>query len=63
MAHAGVKRQSQLAEKTGLTKSQLSLIFNEKAKGLTFKTLDRLCEALDCGVGDILEYVPGERQE
>ncbi len=27
-----------------------------KAKGIRFMTLDRICKALDCKPGDILEY-------
>ena len=27
------------------------------------KTLERLCEILDCGVGDIIEYIPDDRIE
>jgi putative transcriptional regulator len=61
MAKAGIKKQTELARQARMTKSQLSLLFNEKAKGLTFKTLDKLCEALDCGVGDILEHIPNKR--
>ena len=60
MAHAGLRRQKELAEKTGLTESHISKISQEKSGGISYKTLDRLCEALGCGVGDILEHVPNE---
>lgn len=30
-------------------------------KAITTKTLDALCEILDCSVSEILEYVPPEK--
>ena len=35
----------------------LSILKNEKAKGVRFETLNKICAALDCQPGDILEYV------
>lgn len=32
-------------------------------KNITMKTLDRLCELLDCQPGDLIEYVPDQKQE
>lgn len=29
-------------------------------KNITMKTLDRLCELLDCQPGDLIEYVPDQ---
>lgn len=31
-----------------------------KGKSITFETLNRICEYLNCQPGDILEYVPDE---
>jgi hypothetical protein len=31
-----------------------------KVKGVHFETLERICEALECQPGDILEFRPGE---
>ncbi len=45
-----------LAEKIGITISNLSILKNGKAKAVKVSTLIRLCEALDCQPGDILEY-------
>lgn len=60
MAKAGIRKQTELAHLAGLTKSQVSRLFQEKTTGINWRTLDRLCAALDCKVGDILEYVPDE---
>ena len=52
----------ELAEKVGLTQSNLSILKTGKAKAVRFSTLSALCKALDCQPGDILEYQPGEEE-
>ncbi|MED4156305.1 helix-turn-helix transcriptional regulator [Priestia sp. FSL R5-0597] len=49
-----------LAERVGITKSNLSILKNEKAKAIRFTTLDTICKVLECQPGDILEYVEEE---
>ena len=50
----------ELAEKIGITPSNLSILKTGKAKALRFTTMESLCQALDCQPGDILEYRPME---
>lgn len=45
-----------LAEQVGLSETQLSLFRSGKVKGIRFRTLARLCAALDCKPGDLLDY-------
>ncbi|MGI5826439.1 MAG: helix-turn-helix domain-containing protein [Patescibacteria group bacterium] len=47
---------TELAEKVGITMSNLSILKNGKAKAIRFSTLEAICKALDCQPGDILEY-------
>ena len=47
---------TELAEKVGITIANVSVLKNGKAKALKISTLVKLCEALDCQPGDILEY-------
>lgn len=47
---------SQLAEQIDLTPANLSILKNNKARAVRFATLDAICKALDCEVGDIIEY-------
>lgn len=47
---------TELAEKVGITIANVSVLKNGKAKALKISTLQKLCEALDCQPGDILEY-------
>ncbi len=51
---------NELSEKVGITISNLSILKNERAKGVRFETLNNICKALDCQPGDIIEYVEEE---
>jgi putative transcriptional regulator len=44
-----------LAAAIGITEANLSLLKSGKVKGVRFETLARLCEALDCKPGDLLD--------
>ena len=47
---------NELSEKVGITLANLSILKNNKARAVRFSTLDAICKALGCEVGDILEY-------
>ena len=47
-----------LASQVGITEANLSLLKTGKVKGVRFKTLDRICAALACQPGDLLEWEP-----
>ncbi len=47
---------TQLSEKVGITMANISILKNGKAKAIKISTLTKLCEALECQPGDILEY-------
>lgn len=49
---------TELSERVGITMANISILKNGKAKALKVTTLAKLCEALDCQPGDILEYRP-----
>ena len=48
----------ELAERIGISPTNLSILQTGKAKAVRFTTLDAICKALDCQPGDILEYRP-----
>ena len=50
----------ELAEKVGISATNLSILKTGKAKAIRFTTLDAICKELDCQPGDILEYRPDE---
>ena len=47
---------TELSEKVGITMANLSILKNGKAKAVRFSTLEAICEALECQVGDVMEY-------
>ena len=49
-------RSNQLADAIGITEANLSLLKNGKIKGVKLETLNKLCIALDCQPGDLLEF-------
>ncbi len=53
---------TELAEKVGITITNISILKNGKAKALKISTLAKLCAALDCQPGDILEYRKGRNE-
>ena len=46
----------ELAEKVGITPTNLSILKTNKAKAIRFSTLEKICEVLDCKPVDILDY-------
>ena len=51
---------TELSERVGITIANVSVLKNGKAKALKMSTLAKLCEALDCQPGDLLEYRKGD---
>jgi len=46
----------QLARQVGLSETQLSLFRSGKVRGIRFSTLARLCAALECRPGELIDY-------
>ena len=51
----GIKARD-LAQQVGLSETQLSLFRSGKVKGIRFRTLAKLCAALECRPRDLLDY-------
>ena len=51
---------TELSERVGITLANLSILKNGRAKAVRVETLNKLCAALDCQPGDILQYVDDE---
>ncbi len=47
---------NELARRVDITLANLSILKNGKAKAVKLSTLAKLCAALDCQPGDLLEY-------
>ena len=51
----GIKARD-LAAQVGISETQLSLFRAGKVKGIRFRTLAKLCAALECRPRDLLDY-------
>jgi putative transcriptional regulator len=49
-------RSRELAERIGVAEQNVSLLKSGKVKGVRFDTLEKICEALECQPGDLLEW-------
>lgn len=61
-----VKRKmklTELADKVGITISNLSILKQGKAKAIRFSTLEAICRELNCQPGDLLEYSSDDSDE
>lgn len=47
---------TELSGKVGITMSNISILKNGKAKAIKVDTLDKICRALSCQPGEILEW-------
>lgn len=57
------KKKMKIAELCRLTNLSYIAVFNlyhEKSKGIDFKTLDKICEVLECNTQDLLEFAPNK---
>lgn len=60
----GEKRwtQKDLAEATGIRPSTINEWYHEIVLRLNVDHIDKICEALNCNITDLLEYIPNERK-
>lgn len=47
---------TELSNRVGITMANISILKNGKAKAIRMETLDKICAALKCQPGDILEW-------
>ena len=53
-------KSKDLAEHIGISTQNLSLLKTGQVRGIRFETLAKICAALDCQPGDLLEAVPDD---
>lgn len=54
---------TELAERVGITIANMSILKTGKAKAIKVSTLVKICDALDCQPGDILEFRRKEKEK
>ncbi|KPG82337.1 helix-turn-helix transcriptional regulator [Frigoribacterium sp. RIT-PI-h] len=48
----------ELSQRVGVTTVNLSILKNGHAKAIRFSTLEAICDALDCTIGQLLQLDP-----
>lgn len=54
--------QKQLSDLTGIRPATISNLWHEKAIRIEFEQIDKICEALDCQPGDLIEHIPNKKE-
>lgn len=54
---------TEVAQACGIHRITLSKMVNRRGYNATTTNLDRLCRYFQCGIGELLEYVPDEELE
>ncbi len=52
--------QSELSKKTGIRMGTINKLYHGVAERIDIEHLDKICEALDCSLSDILEHRPNK---
>ena len=50
--------QSALAKATNIRPATISKMYYEESKRLDISQLNHICQVFNCGISDLLEYVP-----
>jgi len=52
----------ELSKATGIAVNNLSILKTNKARAIRFSTLNALCKALNCTPGELIEFLPDEKE-
>lgn len=53
-------KMAELSRMTGVSKTTINAMYHDRVRKIDYGVLERICEALDCGLSDVLEYVEEE---
>jgi len=51
------EKVSECSESTGINKNTLYALYHERTQRIELDVLDKLCEHLECSVGELFEHV------
>ncbi len=49
---------SELQRMTGLSQTAIINLYYDKTKSVSFDTMNKLCNALECNTQDLFEHIP-----
>jgi putative transcriptional regulator len=53
--------QAELARKTGIRPSTITMYYHEFIKRINVEDLAKICDALDCKLDELIEYIPKKK--
>lgn len=56
-----LKSITEVSEYTGISRNALTNLYYRRTKGINFDTIDKLCNYFNCGIEDIIEFIPDEK--
>ena len=51
-----------VCDKTGISRTAISMLYHDKKTGMDFSTLSKLCKLFNCKPNDLLEYYDSEEE-
>ncbi len=51
-------RMSELQKMTGLSQAAIINLYYNKTKSVSFETINKICNALECNTQELFEHVP-----
>lgn len=54
--------QSDLARRTGIRPASINALYHEVVEAIKFDHIDKICDALECKVEDLIEYIPNKKK-
>ncbi len=54
--------QAELSAKTGIRPNTINELFHNVAERVNLEHLDKICEALDCDLSEIIEFSPNSER-
>ncbi|MFF3923117.1 helix-turn-helix domain-containing protein [Paenibacillus lactis] len=58
MAQRKIRSINKLAKETGVSPNALGRLYDGSNVRIDYSTIEALCAYFECGIGDLLEYVP-----
>ena len=53
-------RMSELQKLTGLSHTTIINLYYDRTKNISFETIDKICNALECSTQELFEHIPEE---
>lgn len=54
--------QAELSRLTGIRTATINEIYHEIAERISVDHVDKICEALDCSLDELFEYIPNKKR-